>query len=154
MAIEVRGLAPLLEVFDMPTSIAFYRDVLGFQVVSTSRPGPDFAWALLSLNGVELMLNTAYDDDERPPQPHPTRVAAHHDTCIYFGCPDVDGAYAHFRAHNIPAKEPTIAYYGMKQLYVSDPDGYNICFQWPASQQMKDEWRERYGTDASGATTA
>jgi glyoxylase I family protein len=43
MAIDVRGLAPLLEVFDMPTSIAFYRDVLGFQVVSTSRPVPDFA---------------------------------------------------------------------------------------------------------------
>ena len=25
MAIDVRGLAPLLEIFDMPTSISFYR---------------------------------------------------------------------------------------------------------------------------------
>ena len=154
MAIEVRGLAPLLEVFDMPTSIAFYRDMLGFQVVSTSKPGPDFSWALLSLNGVELMLNTAYEDDMQPPQPDPTRVAAHYDTCIYFGCPDVDGVYAHVRAHNIPARAPEIAHYGMKQLYVTDPDGYNLCFQWPESQQMKDEWRERYGTDASGAKMA
>ena len=36
MAIEVQGLAPLLQVFDMPTSIRFYRDLLGFTVVTTS----------------------------------------------------------------------------------------------------------------------
>ena len=38
MAIEIRGMAPLLQVFDMPTSIAFYRDVLRFEVVTTSKP--------------------------------------------------------------------------------------------------------------------
>jgi len=62
MAIEIRGMAPLLQVFDMPTSIGFYRDVLGFEVDSTSKPtGERFDWALLKLNGVELMLNTAYE---------------------------------------------------------------------------------------------
>ena len=66
MAIEVQGMAPLLQVFDMPTSIAFYRDVLGFEVASTSNPGGErFGWALLKLNGVELMLNTAYEEDAR-----------------------------------------------------------------------------------------
>jgi catechol 2,3-dioxygenase-like lactoylglutathione lyase family enzyme len=34
MAIAISGLAPLLEVFDLLTSIAFYRDVLGFELVS------------------------------------------------------------------------------------------------------------------------
>ena len=36
MAINVRGLTPLLQVYDMPTSMRFYRDVLGFEVVHTS----------------------------------------------------------------------------------------------------------------------
>jgi catechol 2,3-dioxygenase-like lactoylglutathione lyase family enzyme len=47
-------MVPLLQVFDMPTAIAFYRDVLGFEVVSTSklRQG-HFDWALLKLHGVE-----------------------------------------------------------------------------------------------------
>jgi catechol 2,3-dioxygenase-like lactoylglutathione lyase family enzyme len=41
----------------MPTSIAFYRDVLGFEVVTTSKPGAEnFDWALLRLNGTELIL--------------------------------------------------------------------------------------------------
>jgi glyoxylase I family protein len=135
MAIDIRGGAPLLQVFDMPTSIAFYRDVLGFEVVSTSRPGPRFDWALLRLNGVELMLNTAYEDNQRPPAPDPSRVLGHDDTAIYFGCPDVDAAYAHLNARGVGVKKPTVAPYGMKQLYVKDPDGFNLCFQWPADQQ-------------------
>jgi glyoxylase I family protein len=160
LAIDIRGLAPLFEVFDMPTSIAFYRDVLGFKVVSTSQPGPDFGWALLSLNGVELMLNTAYDDGQPiglarvgpcPAMPDPARVAAHHDTAIYFGCPDVDAAYAHLHERNISVNEPQIAYYGMKQLYLSDPDGYNLCFQWPTTPAAADEWRARYKSEAQSA---
>ena len=66
MGMEIRGMAPLLQVFDMPTSIKFYRDVLGFEVVTTSTPrGEHFDWALLRLSGVELMLNTAYEEDGR-----------------------------------------------------------------------------------------
>jgi len=135
MGIDIRGMAPLLQVFDMPTSIAFYRDVLGFEVVTTSQPrGEPFDWALLRLKGVELMLNTAYEQAARPPAPDPARIAAHDDTAIYFGCPDVDAAYAHLRRRGIAAKEPVVAHYGMKQLYLHDPDGYNLCFQWPASR--------------------
>jgi uncharacterized glyoxalase superfamily protein PhnB len=45
----------------------------------------------------------------------------------------VDGAYQHLRAHGVEVEEPKVAPYGMKQLYVKDPDGYNLCFQWPAN---------------------
>ena len=37
MAIEVRGICPLLQVFDMAASLAFYREVLAFEVVQTPR---------------------------------------------------------------------------------------------------------------------
>jgi len=84
------------------------------------------------LNGAELMLNTAYDVGERPPVPDPARIAAHQDTAIYFGCPDVDGAYAYLREKGIQAEEPRTAPYGMKQMYLNDPDGYVLCFQWRA----------------------
>ena len=35
----------------------------------------------------------------------------------------------------VNVKEPRVAPYGMKQLYVTDPDGYVLCFQWPAGAQ-------------------
>lgn len=133
MPITVKGSAPLLQVFDMPTSIAFYCDKLGFKLVTRSQPGEaHFDWALLQLGDEQLMLNTAYEQHNRPPTPDPRRIAAHNDTCIYFGCPDVDAAYEHIRAKGIKTEPPKVAPYGMQQLYFSDPDGYQLCFQWKA----------------------
>jgi glyoxylase I family protein len=132
MAVDIRGLAPLLQVFDMPTSVHFYRDLLGFELVSTSQPGEHFDWALLRLNGVELMLNTVYENDKRPPAPDPARVAGHADTGLYFSCPNVDEAYRRLLAKGLDVTEPVIRDYGMKQLNFPDPDGYYLCFQWPA----------------------
>lgn len=154
MAIDIRGLAPLLQVFDMPTSVDFYRGILGFELVTTSRPGDHFDWALLRLNGVDLMLNTAYEADERPPAPDPARVAAHADTVLFFGCADLDGAYRRLRAKGLPVKEPSVAHYGMKQLNITDPDGYNLCFQWPATQTTCDQWRAWYGFEPENAKVA
>ena len=133
MPIDVRGLAPMWQVFDMPTSLEFYCEGLGFEVVANDgKPAPHFDWVLLRLNGSELMLNTAYEEAERPPAPDSVRITAHSDASIYFGCPDVDGAYAHLQKMGIESKPPKIAPYGMKQLYVTDPDGFVLCFQWPA----------------------
>lgn len=134
MAIEVSGLSPLLEVFDMPASLAFYRDKLGFRVTGDSGQGDESGWVMLELGGATIMLNTAYDDGERPDNPDTARLVSHRDTCIYFGCPDVDAAYEHLQATGIESERPSVAPYGMKQLYLSDPDGYNLCFQWPAAQ--------------------
>ncbi len=36
MALVVRGLCPLLQAFDMPRSLRFYRDVLGFEIHETA----------------------------------------------------------------------------------------------------------------------
>ena len=131
MPVDLRGLAPLLQVYDMPTAVHFYHDVLGFEISATSRPGERFDWALLKFGGVELMLNTAYEEDTRPAEPDPARVAAHGDTILYFGCEDLDGAYKYLRAQGVTVNEPKVAPYGMKQLYLKDPDGFTVCFQCP-----------------------
>jgi uncharacterized glyoxalase superfamily protein PhnB len=60
------------------------------------------------------------------------RVAAHGDTGLFFGCPDVDGAYEELRDKGVAVKAPKVAPYGMKQMSVQDPDGYGLCFQWKA----------------------
>jgi len=134
MAIAIRGLCPLIQVFDMPGSLRFYRDILGFSEVSKSGQGDDVDWAWLRHGEACLMLNTAYDVGERPELPDPGRVAAHRDTSLYIGCEDLDGAHAYLVAAGIPADPPKVAPYGMKQLYLTDPDGYVVCFQWPTDQ--------------------
>lgn len=132
MGIDMRGLCPLVQVFDMPTSLRFYRDLLGFELVQRSQDSDDCGWAWLRKNGAELMLNTAYDDGERPAAPDAARVRAHDDVVLFIGCPDVDAAYEYLRGKGITLAPPRVAWYGMKQLYIKDPDGYGICFQWKA----------------------
>jgi glyoxylase I family protein len=134
MSIDVNGVCTLLQVFDMPTSVRFYRDVLGFEIISTSpRDGDQFDWGWLRLGATEVMLNTAYEQHDRPAKPDANRAAAHADTILYFGCRDVDAAYHHLKSQGIDVKPPTVTHYGMKQLSVSDPDGYGLCFQWQAA---------------------
>src|ERR1035437_144463 len=85
----MQGLCPLIQVYDMPTSLRFYRDVLGFEVFSSSPPrSPDDCdWVWLKLSSTELMLNTRYEFDSRPLAPDSALLAAHDDTCLYIGSP-------------------------------------------------------------------
>jgi catechol 2,3-dioxygenase-like lactoylglutathione lyase family enzyme len=76
------------------------------------------------------MLNTAYDEGERPASPALERVASHGDTGLFFGCPDVDAAYEQVKSHGVPCAPPKTAWYGMRQLSFRDPDGYGITLQW------------------------
>jgi catechol 2,3-dioxygenase-like lactoylglutathione lyase family enzyme len=134
MALETQGICPLLQVFDMPTSVRFYRDLLGFEIIGNApeHAPDDFGWCWLKLNTTELMLNTAYDYGERPPAPDRARIAGHGDTCLYIGCPDVDAAYQFLLAKGLKPRPPNVAHYGMKQLYLTDPDDFGLCFQWKA----------------------
>ena len=50
---------------------------------------------------------------------------------LYFSCPNVDEAYEHVRAKLPDVKPPMVTYYGMKQLTITDPDGFDLCFQHP-----------------------
>jgi glyoxylase I family protein len=133
MPINVSRVTTLIQVFDMPTAVAFYRDVLGFSIIDQSSPGDDFDWGMLRLADAVLMLNTAYEKEHRPAAPDPQRRESHRDTALFFACPDVDGAYMYLKARGLDVKPPKVAPYGMKQLYVNDPDGYVLCLQCPVS---------------------
>ena len=77
MQISFQGATPLFMVFDVPTAVAFYRDLLGFEVVSTSRSfdqQPDhYGWAMLRRDTVTLMVNNMYENNVRPSSPDAAR---------------------------------------------------------------------------------
>jgi uncharacterized glyoxalase superfamily protein PhnB len=134
MGLDVTGLCPMIQVYDMSEAIGFYCGALGFEIAGNSPEvdtpeGRCFHWAWLRLGGAELMLNTAYDEGERPVARDAARQAAHRDTGLYFACTDVDAAYETLLAKGLAVAPPKAAPYGMKQLWVRDPDGYQLCFQ-------------------------
>jgi glyoxylase I family protein len=131
MSFSPLGLTPLIGVFDMPRSLAFYRDLLGFSVVSASpevdtKEGRFSHWMWLRFGGAEIMLNTQYDSNERPLQePGKTPKGA----TFYIGCSDIELAYKELTGRGVKAERPKLAPYGLKLFSVEDPDGYTIVFQ-------------------------
>jgi len=132
MQFDLEDSCTLLQVFDMHTSLKFYCEILGFNVHQNAGPENDIGLVWLKKANISLMLNTAYEMPDRPRQQDASRYAAHNDTCIYFSCREVDQWYQYFLQNGIEANKPVITPYGMKQLYIHDPDGYGLCFQWPA----------------------
>jgi glyoxylase I family protein len=131
---RIQGLCPLIQVFDMPTSLAFYRDLLGFGVVQQAPSGDPCDWAWLARDGAELMLNTMFESDARPPTPDRARIGTHADMCLYIGAPDIEAMYEYLKKRGVEVDPPLVSPYGMKQLSLKDPDGYGICFQWRAPE--------------------
>ncbi|MBV9622817.1 MAG: VOC family protein [Acidobacteria bacterium] len=131
----IEGMTPLLQVFDMAKSLTFYCDILGFKIVQTdtNTTTPNHNWVWLRRGDIDLMLNTAYEYGTRPSAPEPDRIASHADVVLFFGAPDVDAVYADLLARGLKVEEPKVAPYGMKQLYLPDPDGFALCFQCKAN---------------------
>lgn len=98
-------------------------------VPAQSEAGDNFDWGMLRRDGMVLMLNTAHERKNRPDSPDRLRMAGHDDTALFFHCPDPDAAYAYLCGRGLEAEAPVTTRYGMKQVYVSDPDGYSLCFQ-------------------------
>jgi len=123
----VRELWPLLLVQDIERSLAFYRDRLGFELVGEARSGERMYWCRLQLGGASIMLQQAAAEDG-PAEGRGRGVS------FYFVCDDADQVFADLTARGLKLDPPSIAYYGMKQLFVPEPDGYSICFESPTQQ--------------------
>jgi len=127
MPIKIQNVIALFWVYDMHESVAFYRDVLGFEVIDKYAPYGHFYWAMLKHGDARLMLNAKFEDEHRPAKP--PAPTGHKDVTLYLGCPDVNEVYAALHEKGYPVKEPETTHYGMRQLHVTDPDGFDLCFQ-------------------------
>jgi catechol 2,3-dioxygenase-like lactoylglutathione lyase family enzyme len=120
----VRQLRPLLVVADIDRSIGFYREKLGFAVVGRAETGGRVFWCRLERGGASIMLQQAEAEDG-PAAGRGRGVA------FYFICDDAERLHAEFSSRGLKLARPTVAEYGMKQLFVPEPDGYSICFENP-----------------------
>jgi glyoxylase I family protein len=128
VAKNVNKMTPLLQVFDMKASVSFYQDMLGFNVIHTYEPDGHFYWASLELGGIELMLNAAFEDENRPKEMNPARVRGHGDTELYFEVMDVQVVYDGLKEKGLALEKPKDTHYNTRQLTLVDPDGYKLIF--------------------------
>lgn len=122
-SLTLTGLWPLLLVRDLERSIAFYRDVLGFQIAgeAVSQAGTRY-WCRLQREGISLMLQQAEAEDG------PLENCGRH-VAFYILCADADAWYAELTARGLSLAPPQTAEYGMRQVFVPEPDGYVLCLE-------------------------
>ena len=120
----VRQLWPLLAVDEIDRSIDFYQNTLGFAVVGRAEAAGRLFWCRLERGGASIMLQQA--DEEDGPARHRGRGVA-----FYFVCDDAEQLHAELSSRGVRLPPVTVAEYGMKQVFVPEPDGYSICFESP-----------------------
>jgi len=120
----IRELWPLLLVRDVDESSHFYTSKLGFEVAGRAESEDGVYWCRLKRDGASFMLQQRAKDRDYLDSPAPN-------VTFYFVCDDADKLYTEFSAKGLSLSPPSLAYYGMKQLFVPDPDGYVVCFETP-----------------------
>lgn len=130
MVNQVRELVPLLVSGNIDASVRFYRDRLGFTLAKTWEPEGELEWCRLERDGAAVMLQRACDEDG-PADGRGLGVR------FYFICDDVRAEYERLRTYDLDVMPPTVAFYGMNQLFVTDPDGYELCFETPVGSDQQ-----------------
>jgi lactoylglutathione lyase len=110
-----RDAFPILQVADVPRSLGFYCDLLGFAVTYVFPAEGDPQFVSLAIDGAELALGAT---DE------PVQSAS---TSLWLYADDVDAAVTHLREAGVRVvAEPVDQPWGERVASVADPDGYTV----------------------------
>ena len=110
------SLEPRLHIADFQRSVAFYRDVLGFEVMATF-PEDSPSFALMSRDGVGIQIG-GIDADKDP--------AAAVTVTLYFDVSDALGLLEELK-DQVPIEwGPEVFFYHRRELAFRDPDGHLV----------------------------
>ena len=120
----VNDLVAMLQVADVEKAMAFYRDVLGFELVSPQavfeQDGVLF-WCSMKAGKAQMML--ARRDGGAPMAENKQGPG---DTIFYIYSDDVMAMHASLKAKAIAVSDPRVTFYQMKEIQLEDPDGHTI----------------------------
>ena len=129
---NLTDVTPNLIVADIDRSTAFYRDALGFSIVTTVPDAGPFAFVWLQCGGVNVFLNSVAsvradhpDLAARPLGGTATLFMTVEAATVGDG---IDALFSKVSPHArviMPLKDQ---FYGMREFGIEDPDGYVIFF--------------------------
>src|SRR5262245_15955837 len=115
---QIKAVFPKFLVRNVPESLAYYRDVLGFRVSNSVGEPAVFGIVERDGRGIHLKLG----------EPR-TRRTEEESWDAYFEVGGVDALHSEMQANSAHiVRPPQHLPYGMKEFDVADPDGYVLCF--------------------------
>lgn len=128
MPAKLLNLRPMLAVTDLPRTVRFYVEKLGFNCSSLFGNPP--VWAELERDGVALMFNTPPAEDVLRDVPRRSKDYQ----IYYFNSDDLVALHAEFRERGVAVSELRVTIYGMKEFEVRDPDDHWLWFGQPTDE--------------------
>ena len=121
-------LRPMLDVPDLPATITFWTDVLGFEVLSRidddqGRP----TWCAIGRDGVQLMFTSHYHDDDPDEEAHVAELTG----SLYIDVDDVDAIASDIKGKVDFIFGPEDQPHGMREVAIQDNSGYVVIFGRP-----------------------
>jgi catechol 2,3-dioxygenase-like lactoylglutathione lyase family enzyme len=129
---KLTDVVPNLIVADIDRSTAFYRDVLGFAVVTTVPEQAPYAFVWLQRDVVSVFLNARAGAFEDLPHLAATPLGGTATLYITIDAESAVGGVDGF--HDAIADRCSVVqplrtqFYGMREFAVEDPDGYTLMF--------------------------
>ena len=129
---KLQDVTPNLIVADIDRSTAFYRDVLGFSIVTTVPEAAPFVFVWLQRDNVHVFLNARAGAAEDLPDFAARPIGGTNSLYMLVEADSVDdGIDALFREVEgrarvvMPLKTQ---FYGLREFGIEDPDGYLVLF--------------------------
>ncbi|SHF19709.1 Uncharacterized conserved protein PhnB, glyoxalase superfamily [Mariniphaga anaerophila] len=134
---KVNKLTPNFEVKDIKETVNFYQTVLGFSLVMAVPETQDgieqaladnkeYVYALVSKDTVEMMFqrSDSFKSDVKMAKDIPFGASV----SFYMEIDGLDSFYNEIKDKVSEITEPKQAWYGMKEFYTKDPNGYILGF--------------------------
>ncbi|MEM1399034.1 MAG: VOC family protein [Pseudomonadota bacterium] len=118
----IKSAATIVAVSNVDASIAFYRDILGFETILAT---PDGSLGVVAKGPARLQLLKTDNED--------ALKATANNVAVYIEVDGVDDLYAHLQEglETLPEgrlRPPFNQPYGMREFHVKDPDGCLLFF--------------------------
>jgi uncharacterized glyoxalase superfamily protein PhnB len=120
MGVTFQSLRPMLRTRDLPGTVAFWTDQLGFTCDGVSQ---EDGWASLSRDSVGLMIAT--------PNAHVPFETPRFTGSFYFNVDDVAALWAALKGRVEIAYPMEEFHYGMREFAIYDNNGYMLQFGTP-----------------------
>jgi uncharacterized glyoxalase superfamily protein PhnB len=122
----LKKLTPNLMVEDVERTLAFYRDTLGFQVLTTVPETAPFGFAIVQRDGVELMFQSRASLSDNVPALTGSPIGA--SQTFYIEVSGVRELYEQLRDKVEIVVDFHTTFYGTQEFYFRDLNGYILSF--------------------------
>ena len=127
---EISGISPLFIVRHVPSSLAFYRDRLGFEITFQGPAPDDVFFGIVRRGGAMIMLKSVGVDPVPNYKRDVKNGVARWDA--YLSVPDPDALAAEFASRKVTLSEPLKdTNDGLRGFELKDHDGYVLFFGRP-----------------------